>query len=232
MSYVIKDIPLEQRPRERLIKYGIEALSDEEVIALLIRTGYKNNNAKEVALALLINLKELSMLGNITYRSLVNLKGIGPAKATTLIAALEFGKRIKQANLINKQSMNNPQVIYNLYHDQIVDNKQEKLLAIFLNTKKQLITAKIIFIGTVNSSIVHPREIFKAAMINSAASIILVHNHPSGEVQPSAMDDNFTLNMIKVGYIVGINVIDHIIFGFQGYYSYYESNQEIFTNCQ
>lgn len=230
MAYLIKEIPLDQRPRERLIKDGIKALSDEELIAILIRSGYKNNNAKNLAQNILIKLGDITNFNETSINYLANIKGIGPAKAATLMAALEFSKRVLKTQIVNQPILNNPKLIYNMYHDQFAKDKQEKLMAIFLDTKKRLITAKIIFIGTINSSVVHPREIFKEAIKNSAVSIILVHNHPSGDAKPSTMDDTFTESMIKTGEIIGIRVSDHIIFGKDEYYSYYLEQSHLFLN--
>lgn len=230
MAYLIKEIPLDQRPRERLIKDGIKALSDEELIAILIRSGYKNNNAKNLAQNILIKLGDITNFNETSINYLANIKGIGPAKAATLMAALEFSKRVLKTQIVNQPILNNPKLIYNMYHDQFVNDKQEKLMAIFLDTKKRLITAKVIFMGTINSSVVHPREVFKEAIKNSAVSIILVHNHPSGDIQPSTVDDIFTNNMIKTGEIIGIKISDHIIIGKNQYYSYYLEQSHLFLN--
>ncbi len=232
MTYIIKEIPLMQRPRERLIKLGAGALSDEELIAILIRTGYKNTNAKDLALELLVKIEDIHHLKAMTTNSLSKIKGIGQVKATTIIAAIELGNRVNKVVLQSKQDVCNPQVIFNLYHEQMNENKQEKLMAILLDTKKQIIAAKIIFIGTINSSIVHPREIFKEAIINSAVNIILVHNHPSGDSKPSIVDDNFTKAIIAAGLLIGINLLDHIIIGNNEYYSYFETNPKLFAKSQ
>lgn len=231
MLYKIKNLPISERPRERLINNGVEALSDEEIIAILIRTGNKEVNAKDLALEVLIYLGNIHKFNEATIASLSKIKGIGTAKATTLLAAFEFGKRILQNNQIKNNNVINADQIFNLLRYDFQNEQQEKLLAVFLDTKKNIIATKVIFIGTINASTVHPREIFKEAIKNSAANIILVHNHPSGDCNPSIADDFFTKNMIKIGQLTAIEVIDHIIFGNQKYYSYYNSKwSEVFSN--
>ena len=233
MLYKIKDMPITERPRERLIYRGVESLSDEELMAILIRTGNKNINAKNLALEILISLGSIHKFSEATIASLSKIKGIGIAKATTLLAAFEFGKRVLKSSQIQNSNVVNAEQVFNMLRYDFQNEQQEKLLAVFLDAKKNIITTKVIFIGTINTSTVHPREIFKEAIKNSAVNIILVHNHPSGDCNPSMADDFFTKNMIKIGQLTAIEVIDHIIFGKQKYYSYYNSKwSEVFTDIK
>ncbi len=218
---MIKDYLVTEQPRERFRKYGSKSLSDEELLAILFRTGVKDKNVKEVARDLIKDIKGIKNLSNSSYQEIAKLKGIGEVKAITLFAALELGKRVLEDN-IDVIKVNTSKDIYNLFRYELAKDKQEKLIGIFLDNKNQIIAKEIIFIGTVNSSTVHAREVFKLAVKYSAVKIIVVHNHPSGNPLPSKADDEYTNNLIESGKMIGIPVIDHIIIGKNSYYSYLE----------
>lgn len=222
MKESFKNIKEYERPRERLIKYGESSLRDEEIVAILLRTGTNEKNVKELAREFLNVIDNLSCFNKLSFNSLKNIKGIGTAKATTLLAAYEFGKRCLMGS-VNMKCVMNAEVIYNSFKYDFINESQERLEAIFLDVKKQIIARKCIFKGTVNSSVVHPRDVFREAIKYNAVSVILIHNHPSGNSEPSLQDDIFTKNMISIGKLIDINVIDHIIFGNNTYYSYYNS---------
>lgn len=227
MSYLIKEMSEEERPRERFKKYGVAALSNEELLAILLRSGIRSKSVKEVSSELL-NLVNINEFDSIDYNYLKNIKGIGEVKALTLVSAIEFGRRVLNKTDLNKQikcSMD----VYNLVKDELEHQLQEKLLVIFLNTRKFVISKKVIFIGTVNSSIVHARDVFREAVKCNAVSLILVHNHPAGSINPSFQDVNMTSNFIRIGKMMGIDVIDHIIIGKNSYYSFLESNGDLFA---
>lgn len=216
---MIKEKILEDQPRERFITKGVSSLSDEELIAILIRTGIKNKNVMEVARDILLETKGISNLVNYSYANLANIEGVGKVKAITLLSALELGKRaLKSNNKIIK--IVNDKDIYNLYKYDFINEKQEKLIGIFLDNKNQIIASETIFVGTVNQSMVHPREVFKLAVKYSAVKIIVVHNHPSGNPTPSKADDEFTRSLVESGKMLDIPVIDHIIIGNEAYYCY------------
>lgn len=219
----IKDIPEVNRPIERLINNGVSALSIEELLAILIKTGNKHESSKDLALKILSELDNVSDLNNITLEKLKQIKGIGDSKACTLISALELSKRINRSveSIISKKG-NNPSLIFNYFKDILKDKKQEYFYALYLDNKKTIIKEKLLFIGTINYSLVHPREVFKEAFILSASSIILVHNHPTGNVIPSETDIKTTDNLKEIGELMGIKIIDHIIIGLDKYYSFYE----------
>lgn len=227
MSYLIKELPLTERPRERFIKYGANALSNEELISILIRTGSKNKSVKDISYDLLhsINIHDLN---NIDYSVLSSIKGIGSVKAITILAAIELGKRVlTKEDTIFK--INNSNDIYYYVKDELEHELQEKFLAIYLDTKKNIITKKIIFIGTANQSNVYLRDVFRDAVKNNAVSIIIVHNHPAGSIKPSIQDTYITNEFIKVGKILNIPIIDHLIIGHNDYYSYLESQGDLFA---
>ena len=183
----IKEIPTLDRPRERLLNMGVKYLSNEDLLAILLKTGNKKSNVKELALLLLKEVGEITNLSDISYEQLAKIKGIGIAKATTILAAIELGKRINVKPLI-REKLNSPEKIFNYYRYLIGSKKQEYFCCVYLDNQKRIIKDKIIFIGTLNFSPVHPREIFKEAYLLSASSFVCIHNHPSNNPIPSKED--------------------------------------------
>ena len=216
----IKEMPLECRPRELLKKNKKKNLSNEELLAILIGSGTKNISVKELSLEVLKLIDTINMADKLTLSQLKNIKGIGQAKAMSIIAAVELGKRIYILKNQNITKINNGQDIYNLFSYLYKLEKQENLIVVLLDNKNCIIDSKIIFKGTINMSIAHPREIFRYAILSSAFCIIIVHNHPSGTSYPSQNDILFTSKIIETGKIVGIPVIDHIIIGNNNYYTF------------
>lgn len=225
MNLKIKEIPQDERPRERLLCYGVEQLSNEELLAILLKTGTRDMSAKVLASYLLKEIGNISELQHTSYQVLAQMKGIGRAKACTLLAAVELGKRVLQKKSILYQKFTDAYQVASYYQDKIGHFKQEYFICIYLDVSKKLIHEKVLFIGTLNCSLVHPREVFKEAYQVSASSIICIHNHPSGEVLPSKEDVLFTSQLVKVGKMLGIEVIDHIIIGEDKYYSFFENNR-------
>jgi len=224
MGVKIKDIPVNDRPVERLINSGVETLSNEEILAILIKTGTHGVSSKELAQNLISSIGGVRELNNITLNYLEKFKGIGKTKACNLIAALELGKRVnKEVETLNGVKLNNSEVVYKFYKDKLGDKKQEYFYCVYLDNYKRIITDKLLFIGTINYSLVHPREVFKEAYLNGASALICIHNHPSGNTLPSKQDLDITNNLISVGNILGIKVVDHIIIGKNNYYSFLEN---------
>ena len=220
----IKDIPVSERPRERLIEYGVSNLSNEEILSIILKQGTKDKSVKEVALDLLNSINNLSDLENITLEKLISIKGIGQANALTLLSSIELGKRIFIKEDYNKKYiLNNAKGIYEYMKYLLNNKKQEYFYCLYVNNKKELIERKLLFMGTVNRSTVHPREVFKNAYLTSASGIICVHNHPTGDIKPSNEDIYFTENLRDIGRMNGIPLLDHIIVGNNDYYSFYES---------
>ena len=227
MSYLIKELPISERPRERFKKYGVEALSNEELLSILLRTGTNNKSVKDISIDILkkININDLI---NYDFNSLKSIKGVGEVKAITIISAIELGKRVlSKKDLINQIRTGDD--VYYLVKDELENSLQEKFLVIYLDTKKYVINKKIIFIGTVNSSNIVPRDVFREAVKLNSVSMILVHNHPAGSITPSYEDIYLTNEFIKLGKMMGISVIDHIIIGKNNYYSMRESNGDLFV---
>ncbi len=226
----VKDILKSERPRERLLQNGVEKLNNEDLLSILIKTGTYQKNVKDLSLELLNKYGSFPNLKYMTIESLKQIKGIGEVKAMELVAALEFGKRIfLEKDTHTKKRLGSAKDIWNNTKYLFYDKKQEYFYALYFNNKQELINSKILFIGTINKSIVHPREIFKEAYLLSASSIVCIHNHPSGDTTPSLEDINFTKSIYEIGKLQGIPVIDHIIVSNNSYYSFYE-NKEIFLS--
>ncbi len=225
---LIRDMPANTRPRERLINDGAESLSDEELLAIIIKTGTKDKSVRDVALELLKNIEHLNNLKKININNLLSIKGIGLAKAIELMAVLELGKRIYFNVEINeKEAYRTAKSIYLATKYLFNDKKQEYFYCLYFNNRQELIERKLLFMGTVNKSIVHPREVFKEAYLLSASNIVCMHNHPSGDVHPSNEDLVLTKNLVKIGRIQNIPIIDHIIVSDDKYYSFYENGDII-----
>lgn len=221
-----KELPNTEKPRERLVNKGKDSLSNEELLSIILKTGTKDKSVKEVSYELLNLVKDIRNLKDVSINTLTNIKGIGKVKAIELLAVIELGKRIyaevSDNDLINCTS---PINIINYFNYLFKDKKQEEFYVIFLDNKKKYISKKLLFVGSINYSIVHPREIFKEAYLYSASSIICIHNHPSGDPYPSKEDDNITKKINEIGLIHGIPLIDHIIIGKNNYYSYFENKK-------
>ena len=205
----IKEIAKEQRPRERL-KAG-NVLNDAELLALLLGSGTKGESAIDIGNRLLSE-NGLDKLNSLSIQELMKIKGIGLAKASKLIAAFELSKRVSSGKICEK-IVKNPSDIASHYIEKLKDLKKEHFIAVFLDSKNKIIKDEIISIGTLNSSLVHPREVFKEAIKCSANSVILVHNHPSGSVEPSDEDYRVNKVLVETGNLVGIKVLDHLIVG-------------------
>ncbi|MFZ5647051.1 MAG: RadC family protein [Bacillota bacterium] len=209
----IKDMPVDQRPRERLIREGVRSLSDAELLAILLRTGYAEKSAMELAtdvLSLYSGLKNIIQAG---VEELSAIKGMGPVKAAQLKAALEIGRRVATVSESQRPSIKGPEDAAFMVMEDMRHLDREHFCVLLLNTKHQVVARETISVGTLNSSVVHPRELFKAAIKRSAAAVILVHNHPSGDPTPSREDREITRRLREAGTIIGIEVLDHIVIG-------------------
>ena len=222
VNITIKNIPVNERPRERALKDGVEYLSNEELIAIILKTGTKNYNVKTLSSKILSNLKDIHDLKNITVSSLTLIPGIGKVKAIELLAALELGKRVYYNVNKTRVKLNNSKKIFEYFKDIFINENQENFYAIYLDSKSKLISYRLLFKGTINTSCVHPREIFKYAFLESAYSIIVMHNHPSGDSSPSKEDEEVTSTLFNIGKMMAIPVVDHIVFGKEEYFSFYE----------
>ena len=216
MKTTIKDIPKNDRPIERLINNGEENLTNEELIAILLKTGNKGSSSKNLATIL------LNEVGGV--KNLKNIKGIGVVKAATIISCIELSKRMnKKIETLNNLKLTSPDIVFEYFKDKLSDKKQEYFYTLYLDNNKKIISEKLHYIGTINHSLIHPREIYKEAYLCSASSIILIHNHPSGNITPSKEDISITNNLKEIGKLFGIEIVDHIIIGNYNYFSFIEN---------
>lgn len=219
----IKDIPLSDRPREKMALAGARALTDAELLAILIRTGTADKSALDIAGDMTADGGLYKHLAGITkLNELTNIKGLGQAKAAAVLAALEIGRRIASAHPLDKISVKSPQDVAEYLMPRMRYAVKEQFIVLLLNTKNKIIGTEIISEGTLNNSVVHAREVYKPALLQNAAAIIVAHNHPSGEPQPSLEDKQVTRMLEESGKILGIPLLDHLIIGDGSYYSFQE----------
>ncbi len=223
MNVKIKDMVESEKPRERLVAVGAANVSNEELLSIIIKTGTKGISVKSISSLVLTEYKNIENLKNVSINTLSKIKGIGKVKAIEIIASLELGKRVYYNKEKQKVKLNSSDQIYEYFKDIFYLETQENFYAVYINTKNMLISYKLLFKGTINSSTVHPREIFKYALLESAFAIIVLHNHPSGDPTPSNEDIELTNHLIETGKIIGIPVIDHIVIGNNKYYSFYKN---------
>ena len=218
----IKDWPKEERPRERLFSKGAESLSDAELIAILLISGSPSSgiNALDCARSLLQRYISLRNVFKLSLRELCKIPGIGPGKASRILAAMEIARRVANHRKELGSSFNISQDVFDRYAIRLRDERQEIFTVILLDSKNRLIKEEIISKGSLNHSFVHPREVFRQAIRESAASVIFVHNHPSGDPDPSKEDISLTRQLVDAGNLLGIRVLDHIIIGEGMYYSF------------
>ena len=212
-SPTIKELPTEERPRERLHASGAHALTTAELIAILIRTGNAERSAVSLGEYLLAEFGSIKGVATATLDQLASIKGLGGAKAAQIKAAIEFGNRLALFTEASRPSINGPRDVANLLMPDLRYQKKEHLKSLLLDTKNKVLAVRTVSIGDLSSSIVHPREVFKDAVIASAASIIVAHNHPSGDPTPSAEDVTVTKRLMQAGEIMGIDLLDHIVIG-------------------
>jgi len=212
-SFTVHDLPLSERPRERLSKLGSEALSSQEILALILGRGIKGESVIVTAQKLLSKFGNLKNLAAASVEELTQIKGIGPAKAAQIKAAFELSKRLEDASEeAPKITVKSPEDAIKAARGQLKGKKKEHFLVLCLDTRNHLINTHKISIGSLDCSIVHPREVFKEAISSSSASVIFMHNHPSGDPTPSEDDIKITKRLVEAGEIIGIEVLDHIIF--------------------
>jgi DNA repair protein RadC len=211
--YTIKELPVDERPRERLVQFGANALSSAELLAILLRTGTPEMTAVQLAQHLLTSMGSLRAIASAKPSELAQVKGIGLAKAAQLLAAVELGRRIALEAMGEQPAITRPEDVYALLHHQLRDEKQEHVILLLLNTKNRVIQQSTLTKGTLDASLLHPREVFREAIRHSASSIILAHNHPSGDPTPSSEDIQMTNRLHQAGQLLGIDLLDHVILG-------------------
>ena len=220
----IKEIPLNDRPREKMAANGAAVLTDAELIAILLRTGTAEKSAIDIASEMTADGGLYKRLAGITrLNELTNIKGLGQAKAATVLAALEIGRRIASAKPIEKIHLSCPLDVADFLMPRLRYAAKEQFVVILLNNKNKVIGTEVVSEGSLSSSIVHPREVFTPAILHHAAAIMVAHNHPSGDPKPSIEDEEVTRLLLRSGKVLGIPMIDHVIIGDGNYYSFLEN---------
>jgi DNA repair protein RadC len=221
-SFTIHDLPKPERPRERLQKFGPEALSAQELLALVIGRGIPKKSVMNIAQELLAKFGNIKAISEASLEELSQIKGIGLAKAAQIKACFELGKRQDLEPELRDFNIKDPQSVIKAIRASIQDKAKEHFKLILLNPRNKIIGISTISIGILNASLVHPREVFKDAITHSAASVVLAHNHPSGDPEPSEDDLTITKRLIEAGKILGIEVLDHILVVKNGFFSFKE----------
>jgi DNA repair protein RadC len=223
----IRELPEQERPREKLAAHGASALTDPELIAILLRTGVTGKNVVDLARELLQKYGSLRELSRCRVDELSKIRGIGEAKALHLVAAFGLGQRLAQQAL-SKQKLDSPELVHELLGEEMRMLRKESLRVVLLDTRYHLIRVEEISLGSVNESIAHPRDVFRPAVISSAYAVIVVHNHPSGDASPSQTDHSLTRRLAEAAELLQIKLLDHIIIGAPGenspgYFSFKEA---------
>ena len=220
----LKKLPSEEKPRERLIKYGRENISNNELIEIILKSGTKSTGIKEISHNILSSVNNINELKEMEISRLEKIKGMSQIKSIELVAAIELGRRVYNDDGYKELvKLTSPESIVNYFYNEYKNIHQEIFYVVYLDNQKNYIDKKLLFKGTVNYSLVHPREIFKEAYLLSASYIVCVHNHPSGNALPSKNDMELTKRIKEIGNLHGIILMDHVIIG-KDYYSFYEDN--------
>ncbi|HEX4441493.1 MAG TPA: DNA repair protein RadC [Thermoanaerobaculia bacterium] len=223
-AFRMRDLPAEERPRERLMRLGPSALTHEELVSLLLRTGTPSESALERARTLLAAHGGLSGLAGASPEELSREAGVGPVRAATIAAAIEIGRRLPAETLSGRDLLNEPRLVKEYLRQAQSDDSQERTGALFLNARNRLLkNDPEIYRGTLDRAVVEPREILRRALIGRAAGVILYHNHPSGDPTPSREDRDFTRRLASASESVGIRLLDHIVVGREGCVSFREA---------
>jgi DNA repair protein RadC len=218
----IRELPACERPREKLATWGAASLRDHELLAILLRTGTRQRSALQLAQELLQRFNGLRGVLNATVHELASIKGMGLAKATQLAAAMELGRRVAISTFQERPQIRSPEDVYNLLYANLLFEKREHFIAVLLDIKNRVLRTETISIGTLDSSLVHPREVYRAAIREGAACWIAAHNHPSGDPTPSPEDIAITKRLRDAGALLGIELLDHVIIGDGRYTSFRE----------
>ena len=216
-------LPDIEKPRERLIRYGVTNLSNEDLLSIILRTGTKNKNVKELSKEVLTKIKKIENLDELNIQDFVDIKGLGPVKAITVIAAIELGKRVTNKTIDDKLLISNTKVIHDYFSNLIANKKQEEILVILVDHRSRLINYQSMYKGTSNSVLVNPKDIYHYAIKERASGVIVMHNHPSGEITPSREDIEITNKLIDTGKFIGIKFLDHIITNGKDYFSFFDN---------
>ncbi|HEY7460473.1 MAG TPA: DNA repair protein RadC [Gemmatimonadota bacterium] len=214
---------LDARPRERCLQAGPEVLSTAELLALLVGTGGRHGSALALGTALQIQFPDLRELGRQSVGELAKCLGMGPARAAAIVAAFELGRRLARAEAHPRDEILTPPSAYAYLAPRLRDAREERFVALLLDTRSRVFREATISVGSLNASIVHPREVFRTAMAHGAAALLLAHNHPSGDPRPSREDRDLTRTLVEAGKLLDIPIYDHVVVGAEGYFSFREA---------
>jgi len=225
-TFSVNDLPVYERPRERLIKFGVESMSAQELLAVILGRGVQGESVFDIVRELFKKYGTLEKMALASLADLDEIKGVGQAKATQIKAVFELARRLNEEKNAHKsrETVKSPQDVVRIIGSSLKDEKREHFLIITLDTRNHLIETHTISIGSLDSSIVHPREVFHPAIMDHAASVILIHNHPSGNPEPSEEDTKLTKQLLNSGQTLGIEILDHIIVGDNSYFSMKDRN--------
>lgn len=221
-------MPFEERPRERLLKYGVKSLSNNELLAILLNTGNKGQSVIELSKEILYTLNRPSSLLNITVEELMTIKGVGLAKASTIIASLELYRRLHYDLEQKRTHVFNAIDVYYLFEGELKSLESEQFYCLYLDIKNKVISRKKLFTGGLTASVVSPRDIFKYAIRLNSPKVIFIHNHPSGDPTPSNADITTTKKLIEGANLIGIEVLDHVIIGLNSCFSILSNKKHTF----
>ncbi len=226
MSVMVRDLPKEVRPREKLLQCGASALSDIELLAILLRTGTTSKSVLHLAEDVLAQYKDkgLAAVIHMSPQEIASIHGVGLAKAATVVAAVELGRRLSERAAQTIEKVEGPEDVARYVIPSLRFEQKEHFLAMFLDIRNRILALSTISVGSLTASIAHPREVFREAIRYSAAGVILVHNHPSGDPAPSREDIQLTKQMMKAGEIMGIPVLDHVVVAGDNFLSLKEAN--------
>lgn len=220
----IKDMPSDERPRERLLRYGPKALDNASLLAIVLRTGTRSSSAVALAQTLLARYGGLLGVARASISDLCSIKGIGATKGVQIAACVELGKRMGALMAQEAPDVTSPEEAVRIFISMIPDEAKETFMVLTLNTKNRLLKANVVSVGTLNASLVHPREVFRDAIAEGGAAVLVGHNHPSGDPAPSSEDRQVTARLLEAGKLLGIEVLDHIVIGSQSQWvSFHES---------
>lgn len=219
---MIRDIPVRERPMERLLSYGAKNISDSELLANIIRSGNKNVSALEIAQKMISDFGDIGSIGRLTVAELMQYEGIGTTRACQIVSAFELGRRAKKPFDVVGRKISNPSELVDFFKYELSEEEVEKFAIVNLSSSHQVLSWEIVSVGILNASLVHPREVFKQAIRACSSSIIALHNHPSGNCTPSKEDFLITRRIYQAGELVGISLLDHIVIAGDMYYSFSE----------
>lgn len=222
----IRDLPSSERPRERLVQYGAESLSTVELLAIILGSGSRRNDVIHLSSSILSRF-DIGKLPGVSVTELTEFDGISTAKACSIAAGIELGKRALMQRYTNQKKIRGAEDVVNLLKPLIGLKEKENFVVLMLDSRNNLIRQETVAVGSINASLIHPREIFRQAIIENAAAVVIAHNHPSGDPEPSLDDIRVTKQLVRAGHLLGIELLDHVIVSRNGFYSFMDERKKL-----